>query len=79
MITSQCIQRMTLSAALLVLPLIIYCSEIVGNPHPAVQSAERVQTLTSPVTSAAHQTLTNDKAVARQIFADMVKGSRPGS
>lgn len=79
MITSQCFQRMALSAALLVLPLIIYCSEIVGNPNPAVGSADQVKTVTSSVTSATGGLSEKDEALVRRVLADMEKGARPGS
>jgi hypothetical protein len=45
MITSECIHRMALSAALLVLPLILYCSEITGNPHPEIGSTVQAETV----------------------------------
>ncbi|MEJ2659954.1 MAG: hypothetical protein P8Z73_04410 [Desulfobacteraceae bacterium] len=79
MITGQCIQRMALSAALLVLPLILYCSEIVGNPHSAVESADQVKTVTSPESSGAHRTSKEEEAVVRRILADMENSARPGS
>jgi hypothetical protein len=49
MITSECIHRMALSAALLVLPLILYCSEITGNPHPEIGSTVQAETVASSV------------------------------
>lgn len=79
MITSQCIQRMALSAALLVLPLIIYCSEIVGNPNPAIGSADQVKTVATPVSSATSGASKKDEALARRVLADMEKRTRPGS
>ena len=68
MITSDCIHRMTLSAALLVLPLIIYCSEISGNPHPEVGSTVRAETVASSVAPAAQGTSKKEKAGAGNIL-----------
>lgn len=76
MITSQCMQRMALSAVLLVLPLIIYCSEIVGNPHSAVESAHQVKTVTSSVTSAVHRPSKEDEALARRTL--LIRKIAPG-
>lgn len=79
MITSQYIQRMALAAILLVLPLIIYCSEIIGNPNPAIGSADQIQTVVTSVSSGTGGLLKKDKAPARRVLADMEKGIRPGS
>jgi hypothetical protein len=62
MITSQSIQRLALSAALLVLPLIIYCSEISGSPQPEAGSADKVETVTSAASSAADGISKKDEA-----------------
>jgi hypothetical protein len=78
MINSHCIQRMALSAALLVLPLIIYCSEIVGNPYPAVGSAEQAKAVASPVSSAADRNQ-GDEAPARRILVDAKNKTLPDS
>lgn len=79
MITSQCIQRVALSAVLLVLPLIIYCSEIVGNPHPEVGSAEQAKAVTSPVPSAVEGLQEKDQSLARQTLDDMENKTGPDS
>jgi hypothetical protein len=79
MITSQYIQRMALAAVLLVLPLIIYCSEIVGNPNPSIGSADQIKTVTTPVSPAAGGLSEKDEALARRVLADMEKSTRPGS
>lgn len=79
MITSDCIHRMTLSAALLVLPLIIYCSEISGNPHPEVRAAVQGETVASSVLPAAHATSKKEETGARDILADMKNSPRSGS
>lgn len=71
MITSQCIQRMALSAVLLVLPLVIYCGDIAGIPHQTVGSAEQTSTATSSVSSrASGGTLQNHDTFEGHILAD---------
>lgn len=79
MITSQSIQRLALSAALLVLPLIIYCSEISGSPQPVVGSADKVETVTSAVPSAADSISKKDETQNRRVLADMDGRRRSGS
>ena len=71
MITSQCIQRLALSAALLILPLIIYCGDMAGNPHQADGSAQRDQTATASLPSAAGKFREKHEVRARQILADI--------
>lgn len=79
MITSQSIQRLVLSAALLVLPLIIYCSEISGSPQPEVESADKVETLSSNASSAAGGISKKDEAQNRRVLADVDGRRRSGS
>jgi hypothetical protein len=79
MYTSQWIQRIALSAALLVLPLIIYCSEISESPHPGVGSAGQTEAVPSSGPDATHGTPNPDPAQARKILADMKNSPRPGS
>jgi len=79
MITSQWIQRVALSAALLVLPLILYCGEIAGNPHPEVGSTVQAETVTSSVLPAADGASKKEGAGNRSILADMKNSARSGS
>jgi hypothetical protein len=79
MITSQWIQRVAFSAALLVLPLILYCGEIAGNPHPEVASTVQAETVTSSVLPAAGGTSKKEEAGNRNILADMKNAARSGS
>lgn len=78
MLTGQWIQRLALSAALLVLPLIIYCSEISENPHSAAVSASQTEAATSSVPFATDGAPGKEKSQARKILADMINGPRPG-
>lgn len=79
MITSQSIQRLALSAALLVLPLIIYCSEISGSPQTADGPADKVETVTSAASSAADSISIKDEAQDRRVLADVDGRRRSGS
>jgi hypothetical protein len=79
MITSQWTQRVALSAALLVLPLILYCGEIAGNPHPEAGSTVQAETVTSSVLPAAAGASKKEEDRNRNILADMKNGARSGS
>ena len=79
MITNDCIQRMALSAALLVLPLIFYCSEIAGNPHPEVGATVQAGTVEASVLPATEGTLKKEVSGDTNILADMKDGARRGS
>ena len=73
MITSQCIQRMALSAALLVLPLIIYCGDIVGNPQNTAGTAEQAGTATPPVSTESKKVSGEKETQVHRILADIGK------
>ena len=83
MITGQCIQRLAFAAALLVLPLIIYCSEIAGNPYPVAGSAGQGETVapsSAPsVPPATGRSSVQDKSPGRRILADMKNRTHPDS
>ena len=73
MITSQCIQRMALSAALLVLPLIIYCGDIAGNQHSTAETIEQAGTAAPPVSTESKNVSGEKETQAHRILADMEK------
>ena len=79
MTTSHSIQRLALSAVLLVLPLIIYCSEISGSPQSSVGPDEKVETVTSAASSAVDGVSKKDNARTRRVLADMDGTRRSGS
>lgn len=78
MITSHCLQRMALSAALLVLPLLNYCGEISEKPYPEAGSVEQVEPVTSSGPSAALGTQDEEAVRTRQILADMENRKQSG-
>jgi hypothetical protein len=78
MLTGQWIQRFALSSALLVLPLIIYCSEISENPHSELGSAGQTEAVTPSVPPAISKISSKEKPRDRKILADMINSPRPG-
>jgi hypothetical protein len=76
--TSRSIHRMLFSAALLLLPLLNYCSDMVGTPYPDIRPVDQVETFSTPVSSALQGAQENDAARTRRILADVENRTRTG-